>query len=230
MTSRRTTVMIAVITALVYSSWVLGPWLNPNLDSVNAFASELGADGQPFAWVFRLADIVAAIGFIAVAWLAYPKWLRRVSISRSRAAWLDTLPHLVWLSVVLFAGATLLDAAFPMPCAESQIPHSVALSPQCRTTSMLVHETASILVGVGTIAATALSTWMFCAYQLPNRFAIAATAASHIALTAYTGIDSFLHWPGKGLSQRGAIVALVLWWVIYVVSVVKPPSKQGERA
>lgn len=229
MTSRRTTVTIAVLTALVYSSWVLGPWLNPDLDSINAFASELGADGQPFARVFRLADVVAALGFIAVAWLAYPRLSPR-SIPRSRAAWFNALPHLVWLSVFLFAGATILDATFSMPCAESQVPHSVAISPQCRTTSMLVHETASILVGVGTIAATVLSTWMFFAHQLPNRFAIATTAASHIALTAYTGIDSFLHWPGKGLSQRGAMVALVLWWVIYVVSVVKPSAKQGERA
>ncbi|MDO5728480.1 MAG: DUF998 domain-containing protein [Actinomycetaceae bacterium] len=229
MTSRPTILTIAIATAVVYSSWALAPWLNPELDAVNAFASELGADGQPNAWVFRLADVVAAIGFLTVTWLAAPRTLQIIGFSRTDQAWEHLLPHLIWGCVALLGIATIVDATFPMSCAESQVSHAVAVSSQCRTPSMLIHETASVVVGASTIGATVLSTWLFVSRQLPQRMLITALTGLHIALTAYTGLDAFLNWPGKGLTQRGSIVALVLWWVLYVAIVTKLHQRQGER-
>src|SRR5882757_8896527 len=47
-----------VTAALLYCSWPLGFWLNP-IATKTGLASELGAIGQPYNWLFIWADIIS---------------------------------------------------------------------------------------------------------------------------------------------------------------------------
>ncbi len=52
--------ILTVSSALLYCSWPLGFLLNP-IASRTGLASELGAYGQPYNWVFIWGDIVSGV-------------------------------------------------------------------------------------------------------------------------------------------------------------------------
>jgi hypothetical protein len=60
----------------VYSSWVLAFVLPTGLSQRAAFTSELEATGQPYAWLFRVSDVVAGL-LLALGAVAALGWAAR---------------------------------------------------------------------------------------------------------------------------------------------------------
>lgn len=88
-----------VVAACLYSCWLLELVLPTGLSKVHGYVSELLADDQPYRWVFRVADMLAA-GCLLLA-------VRRL---RGR---------LVVAGLLLFAAATLADTILSLDCAPS---------------------------------------------------------------------------------------------------------------
>lgn len=53
---------------LAGTSWLLGPVLNTSVSARLTLVSQYEASGQPYAWLFRSADIVAALLLLFIAW------------------------------------------------------------------------------------------------------------------------------------------------------------------
>src|SRR6185312_9748885 len=56
--------VLVVASAIAYCSWPLGFWLNPGAER-HGLASELGALGQPYDWVFIWGDIFSGVLLMA---------------------------------------------------------------------------------------------------------------------------------------------------------------------
>jgi hypothetical protein len=98
---------LIVVSAALYCSWPLGFWLNP-LASRKGLASELGAIGQPYNWVFIWGDIISGILLVAGVMLL----IRMYSLK----GWARLA--LVLLAIYGVCGA--FDAALPMHCLPSE--------------------------------------------------------------------------------------------------------------
>lgn len=217
----RLTAVVAVAAALTYSSWLLGPVLNPELPAAHAFASELAAGGQPFSWVFRLADLATAILVLVVVVV---NWRSFRSRREALSGWPRFVPIVILGSAVAFVVATALDAAFPMPCAEALVGPVVAASPQCRTPAMLIHEFASVTVSLSTISACVLTVFMLVFWcrdhcVLPRVLVVLTglCAVIHVFTSVYTGAAAV--WfadAGLGVTQRLSIASLCCWWLCFV--------------
>lgn len=96
-----------ILSAIVYCSWPLGFWLNPRAMQ-SGLASELGAFGQPYNWVFIWGDIVSGVLLVAAV----------VVLSRlyKPTGWMRQ--SLIYLAIYGICGA--IDAALPMSCLPSE--------------------------------------------------------------------------------------------------------------
>jgi hypothetical protein len=100
----------------LYSSWLLGPWLNPRLGLTTGLASDLAAADQPWHELFRYCDVAAgSLSLLGSARMLvggrgdWPRW-RRLSRAERTA----------WLFVAVFAVSTIFDGGLTaLPCAPS---------------------------------------------------------------------------------------------------------------
>lgn len=88
-----------VAAALLYSCWLLELVLPTGLSFVDSYVSELLAGDQPFRWLFRATDVLAAGCLLLAA--------RRLR------------PRLIRISLVVFAVATIADTVLSLDCAAS---------------------------------------------------------------------------------------------------------------
>jgi hypothetical protein len=88
-----------------YASWVLQFALNPGLDPVNGYVSELSASDQPFHWLFAAGDLLAGLLTIAVAAVVLHLGARR--------AWALA----GWVALIAFGVFSIADSLFAMDCA-----------------------------------------------------------------------------------------------------------------
>jgi hypothetical protein len=98
---------LTIVSAILYCSWPLGFWLNPEAMR-GGLASELGALGQPYNWVFIWGDIVSGVllvmgVFVLIRRYKLTGWPRRA---------------LIFLAIYGICGA--FDAALPMSCLPSE--------------------------------------------------------------------------------------------------------------
>ena len=81
-TGRWVGALAAVVAAVSYSSFLAERWTHSTLSGSRAFISSLEAAGQPWAWAYRVSDVVAGL---AMALLAVVLWHRfgrdRVSLA-----------------------------------------------------------------------------------------------------------------------------------------------------
>jgi hypothetical membrane protein len=100
-------VVLAAVAGVSYSTFVLGHLLNPHLDLVNAYVSELSAVNQPFHVLFNVGDLVTGTCAVLVALTA----LTRLALpSPAREG---------WTFLLLFGVCAIGDAVFPLDCAPS---------------------------------------------------------------------------------------------------------------
>lgn len=96
---------VCATSALLYASWLLGTGLNPGLDEVYGYVSELSARDQPGSVLFRATD--AGAGALAV--LAAVLGARRCPGVWARAG---------WAGLAVFGAATAVNGTLtPMDCA-----------------------------------------------------------------------------------------------------------------
>ena len=138
----------AIGAAVLYCSWPLGDVLNPAAN--RGLASNLGAVGQPYNWLFAGLDILSGSVIIIIALLLYGRSPR---------------PHR-WLldwSIIgygLFGGLTALAALLPIDCLDTvQRCSSLASHPL-----IIVHGLASI-GSIGGLTISIAGLWFLLAYQ-----------------------------------------------------------------
>lgn len=99
---------LMVLAGILYSSWPLGYWLNPQAD--RGLASDLEALHQPFNWVFISMDVACGILVGIVSW-------KLLIMIRSRSNRKNLLG--LWfaaLGVGAFGLFTAVDALLPLNC------------------------------------------------------------------------------------------------------------------
>jgi hypothetical protein len=107
---------LMLIAGLLYSSWPLGYWLNPN--AAKGLASDLEALHQPFNWLFIALDILTGL-FVAIACFKLSQIVRANSHPKTRLG--------LWVGVVgvaSFGIITAIDAILPLNCLEGS-PHCI---------------------------------------------------------------------------------------------------------
>ena len=195
--------ILTILSAVLYCSWPLGFWLNPKAMQ-SGLASELGAFGQPYNWVFIWGDIMS--GVLLVAAVSLLIWLYKMT-GWARLA-------MVFLAIYGICGA--LDAALPMHCLPSeQVCGSVLHDP------MLILHGGFDLVGstalIGTLAAAAIFVhrqnrewrpWIYTIGMGGTLFAIA------------SGI--FYVWGGPGYWAQRYYITLSCVWVASMPFVLRP--------
>ncbi|RAS62601.1 uncharacterized protein DUF998 [Lentzea atacamensis] len=176
-----------VAAALLYSCWLLELVLPTGLSMVDSYVSELFADDQPYRWVFRVTDALAACCLFLAA--------RRM---RGR---------LVIAAVLLFAVATLADTVLSLDCAASV--DALCRSRETAGTVSLGHRlhqvTSALTFGSALAAAAGLE-------RSTRRW----SARVVVALLATTGVLSavLVHQPGAGLVQRVQLLTIAVGLVL----------------
>jgi len=128
----------AGLAGLLYYSWPLGYWLNP-LVGRQGLASDLGAKGQPYSWLFTLLDVISgALILLVTLWLARA-WHEFMNLSVKLILW----------GYALFGVLTAVSAVLPINC----LPDEARCSSWMSNPMLVLHGLASI----GSIAGLTLS-------------------------------------------------------------------------
>ena len=99
--ARKCVVGLLCLGGLGYADWILQFFLPIPASPVTSYVSELSADGQPFADVFRNTDMVTGAFIMmgaAGAWLLVRRWSP------------------VWIALFLLGVSNILEATTPMHC------------------------------------------------------------------------------------------------------------------
>ncbi|WP_345354975.1 DUF998 domain-containing protein [Actinoallomurus liliacearum] len=139
--------VLAAVAGVVYSSWILQFLIDPKLDAVNGYVSELSATDQPYHGFFSGCDFLAGALSIVVAAVV----LRRL---RPRGWALVGWAALLWFGVFSIG-----DSLFAMDCAPNSDP-TCALRERAGTVSF-AHEfhsvTSTLVVTSGIVSLIALT-------------------------------------------------------------------------
>ncbi|MCP2243989.1 DUF998 domain-containing protein [Lentzea aerocolonigenes] len=170
-----------VVAALLYSFWLLELALPTGLSVVDSYVSELLADDQPYRWVFRVTDALAACCLLLAA-----RWMRG---------------RLVVASVLVFAAATLADTVLSLDCAASvdalcryrEATGSVSLGHRLHQVTSVLTFGSALAAAVGLARSTR---WWH--------------ARVVVTLLATTGVLSavLVNQPGAGLVQRAQLLTV----------------------
>lgn len=191
---------------LVYASWVLQGWVAPDgLDPVRTYASELSATDQATSWFFRSADVLAGLLVGAAAALAL----------RARPG-----ARLGWCALVVFAAATVADAAFPLSCAPSA-DAACAAREAARQVPLghEIHLVTSVVAGAALLVAVVALTASLRAGGGPLATLGVLAGAGYLLGTALTLAEAgraFVDWPwpaALGVAQRGQLLCASAWLV-----------------
>lgn len=184
---------LGLLAAIAYSSWPLGYYLNPRVGSYG-YASELGAFGQPYNWVFIVGDVVAGFLILVISWLLYRHFRTQLFAWHKR----------MLLLFAAFGALTIMAALMPMRCT----PSISICAPAFEDAELIMHDIVSVAAGVA-IFATVYMVWK--RYDRDERmffmnFIMAAIATFGILSFFYSII------PGPAyLAQRYFLVATCLW-------------------
>ncbi|MBE6482063.1 MAG: DUF998 domain-containing protein [Actinomyces ruminicola] len=147
MSRHRGRAMLVLLAIVTYNSWLL--WrLNGDPRALSGYLSELAAQDQPYQWLFRLGDLLAAAVFAVIAVLGRRGWGR----------WIGPRAAQVSAALLVVAVGTVADAVFNLPCAESRDAVCAAAPSLVRR----VHEASSTVVSISMlvlIGLVALGWW-----------------------------------------------------------------------
>jgi hypothetical membrane protein len=97
--------LLAALAGVTYASWLLQFAVNPELDPVNGYVSELSASDQPYHYLFAAGDFVSGLLVIVVV------------VAVLRAVRPRGYALVGWISLVVFGVFSIGDALFAMDCA-----------------------------------------------------------------------------------------------------------------
>lgn len=203
---------LVLVAALLYSSWPIGYVLNPEI-SRRGVASELGAYGQPYNWLFISADIIAGLlAFLAAITL----WLRLTQERKQR--WVrGTI-----FNLGLFGLFTAIDAALPLGC-----------TPSVQTCPSIQNDPLLLLHGIASVSA--IVCLGMCAVILmrknKNPRRIVATAIVILA-SLLLGILSvvFFFLTGPGAFIQHILITICSLWLAFIPAVLYRVIRATKKA
>lgn len=184
-------IFLAILTAVGYASFPLALFINPRY-LFDGLVSVLGADGQPYNWLFNSLDIISAVlGLIMVIWLA-----RRWRLANQK------IPPALIVAGVALVGA-FIAAVLPLPEGYSQ---GLVSS---RDIAVVAHGAASLINSAGFVASSVLWGWM---YRSVSRRRI--WFASLVVMISTLGYAIGALYPTTSpLLQRFFITSYAVWLV-----------------
>lgn len=139
-TARKLTGLLLILGGLLYSVWLLEFVVHTNLSPATSYVSELGADGEPHSWLFRLGDTLAGLS-VAVAGLVALLARRRDAHTPRGELWMYRL-------LTAFGLCTVVDASCPMSCVATRDPACAAREAAGDVPwTHLAHSVTSVLAG-----------------------------------------------------------------------------------
>ena len=181
------------IAAILYCSWPLGFWLNPTV-SKDGLASELGAHGQPYNWLFIGSDVTSGI-LLAAASLLLLKILKT-----------DYWEKVCLIALAVYAICGAIDAALPLQC----LPSLQVCGPVLQNPVLILHGIVDITGSV------ALIVTLFAAWQSIRRIHrnwtlwIYIIGIGGIVFAALSGLFILFHGPGYW-AQRYYLTLSCIW-------------------
>lgn len=201
--------ILTIASAIIYCSWPLGFWLNPEA-SRTGLASELGAFGQPYNWVFIFGDIISGVLLVAAV------------VILIRLYKLKGWAKLAMILLGLYGLFGALDAALPMQCLPSeQVCGSIWSDPM-----LILHgvfDMGGSLALIGTLITAAIYVhdhsveWKVWIYTI----GIGGTLFAIISGVFYV-------WGGPGYWAQRYYITLSCIWVASVPFVVRPKHAMLE--
>ncbi|WP_165943871.1 DUF998 domain-containing protein [Saccharopolyspora karakumensis] len=187
--------------AVLYSLWLLGPWINPGLDALNGYVSELAARDQPGSRLFRIGDGLA--GLLAAA----------AAVAGIRCSGGGAVG---WSGLLVFGVATGLDGALtPMTCASyvdsgCAVRELVGALPATHTVHEMTSSVAALgmLVAMGGLARAGIGPrarwgWAWC---------------SLTGLATVATLGALWMGTGAGVTQRVQLALIATWLIAVAVS------------
>lgn len=207
-----TLLAMTMVAGIIYCSWPLQYRLNHSVAHRHGLASELGARGQPYNWLFDLLDIVAGLLVIVVA-----QWLWRVI--NDKTSWLKA----AIISYGLFGLLTLIDAALPLNCLPSSHScHGIVHNPL-----LIMHGAASIGASLALLV-SALLAWAVTIERRHKSLGAMTTVALFGWLAFGIASSYFLLHPRFGFISQDYFIALcslwIAWFPLVLVRVLQKPS------
>lgn len=212
---------LCALVAVLYSSWLVAPLLDPQLHPWTSYASEYFVVDRPAAILLRTADGICGMLLIVIAVLSYPRtrtlWrglpggLHAVAPAR-RTGRRGRGAVRAWSGALAVAGAaTVVDAINPMTCAPS-------VSPECAAAEAAgtlpvqheMHTVSSVLTGTAFVLAMGASLVLSTAADRVVRV----VSWAGIVTIALSGVDAVVtRVPTEGITQRVSMLAIVVWLV-----------------
>lgn len=187
--------------AVLYSLWMLGPWINPGLDALNGYVSEFAARDQPGSRLFRIGDGLA--GLLAAA----------AAVTGIRYSGGGVVG---WSGLLVFGVATGLDGALtPMTCASyvdsgCAVRELVGALPATHTLHEMTSSVAALgmLVAMGGLAGSGIGP--------PARWGWAWCAVTGLATVVTLG--ALWMGTGAGVVQRVQLSLIATWLIALAVA------------
>ncbi|MEJ0073436.1 MAG: DUF998 domain-containing protein [Candidatus Saccharibacteria bacterium] len=188
-----TAAALIILSAILYCSWPLGFWLNPAA-SRTGLASELGAVGQPWNWLFVWLDIVSGL-LLGIGCVLLVGFIRKTRGARLCLAML-----------ALYGVCGAIDAALPERC----VPSLQVCGPVFKDPQLILHGVFDLLGSaalVGTLIAAWLDVRRYSRMWLPWIYWIGAASTLFAVLS---GILYVVNGPGYW-AQRYYLTLSCIW-------------------
>ncbi|GIF64445.1 hypothetical protein Ais01nite_24800 [Asanoa ishikariensis] len=207
----------------LYSSWLLGPWLNPRLGLTTGLASDLAAADQPWHELFRYCDVAA--GSLSLLGSA-----RMLIGGRGILLWprLSRAERAAWLFVAVFAISTIFDGYLTaLPCAPSidaGCPSnldgglSAAFDPHTLTSAF------AVIGGVGSI----VSFWLASRPGSADRTWSGGLAVGSVVVNLGLLVELARDGGHEGIWQRIELLNLAAWLIYAAVRSQQSPRTRSE--
>lgn len=200
--------LTALVGVLAYCDFPVEWLVNSQLSPLRSYVSELAVAGQPARSFFRVSDVVAGVGLIAVANLLM-RWPPTTQAS---------VAHLC----AMVAGiSSMADGLWPMPCAPSIDMSCRAKEEAIHTTQVVQPHTASSLIGF-TALVCAIGLYGAVLTRHPGYGRLGAAGLSAAAAAALLGgvdvamcLTSSTAW--AGLVERLQIGVISAWLAALVI-------------
>lgn len=197
---RRAAAGCLVAGAVAYNDWLLQFWVATGLDQGDSYVSEAFAAEQPHRVLFSAVEVGTAVLVVTAACLG---------VRTRPGSW----PLVGWGALAMFGACSLVDVAFPIPCAPSLEAGCPVDSVAHTLTSGLVHFTLFASMAAFVIArrsGSAERVWAgrWACWLLPVSLASAVLSAG-----PYVGLPG-----GQGMAQRVHLITVGLWLGLLAVS------------
>lgn len=199
---------LAVLAALTFNNWVLGPMLNKTLFDKNGSVSEFSALNQPYYWVFRSLDILSGLLMIILA-IA----LKQFIDGRAKTG------RVLIGGLFLLGVSNAIDALLPLSCSETlssacKVPVSISLS----HFQVPPHAYSSVLIAICYLVLP-IAGLLYALGRKINLLIIISTVSILIAL--YSLLSAILQYESQnslsvrtsGLGQEVQMAFLGLWLI-----------------